>query len=122
MAYSLLSSLAWEIGRWAGGQPCLALVISSLPSSSRAPPLGLRVALPGWGGGPFLTPTTTGACLDAWACFLRTKATLVDAGLLRTPSPLCGGRSNGGAQSTSHSPRPRPLVCSAGRRTRHSWL
>lgn len=39
MAYSLPSSLAPEIGLWAGGQPCLALTISSVASSS-SPALG----------------------------------------------------------------------------------
>lgn len=40
MVYSLLSSLGREIGPWAGGQPCLALTISSIASSSQPSPWG----------------------------------------------------------------------------------
>lgn len=76
MAYSLPSSLAPEIGLWAGGQPCLALTITSVASSSNpAPGASLGRLWVGWGLLPLppdrgLIPGHAGPSV----CFLLTKA------------------------------------------------
>lgn len=63
MAYSLPSSLAPEIGLWAGGQPCLALTISSVASFSNSVLGATRGHL--WvGWGCFLSSMTVGSFLD----------------------------------------------------------
>lgn len=63
MVYSLLSSLGQEIGPWAGGQPCLALTISSITSSSQPSPWGFSGPCLGGVGGSLATPTV-GSFLD----------------------------------------------------------
>lgn len=114
MAYSLLSSLAREIGRWAAGQPCLALIISSVASSSLAQPLGLHVALPGWGGGLCPHPVTMGSFLGARVHLLssnKSRLTSVEEGF-PGHDVLCWWTQE--PRRECHLPRYLPVPCRAG--------
>lgn len=76
MAYSLPSSLAPEIGLWAGGQRCLALTISSTAPPT-SPALGASQGPPWVGWGLLSLPRDHGLIPGPKGpsdCFLLTKA------------------------------------------------